>query len=80
MTFNLADCPANRLGHYHLEAQHPDDFVLGCVELSPGTVVRVVEEQISALRNPPFDLGRLLDTLRGIGLVQSVARLRELLL
>ena len=78
VTFNLDDFPADRLRRYHVEAQHPDDFVLDHIDLSPGTVVRAVEEQMAALRNPPIDLPTLLDTLRGIGLVQSVARLRGL--
>lgn len=47
-------------------------------DAAPGMVVRAVEEQLAALRNPPVDLATLLDTLRGLGLVQSLARLREL--
>ena len=78
VTFNLDDFPPHRLAAYNLEAQHPDDFVLDSIDLSPGMVVRVMEEQLAPLRNPPVDLPRLLDTLRGLGLVQSVARLREL--
>lgn len=78
VTFNLDDFPPDRLSSYNVEAQHPDDFVLDSIDLSPGMVVRVVEEQLASLRNPPVDLPTLLDTLRGLGLVQSVARLREL--
>jgi len=78
VTFNLDDFPTDQLSRYNLEPQHPDDFVLGSIDLSPGTMVRVVEEQITGLRNPPVDLPTLLDTLRRAGLVQTVARLREL--
>ena len=78
MTFNLDDFPDDQLRAYNVEAKHPDDFVLDNIDLSPGMVVRAVEEQIASLRNPPVDLPTLLDTLRGLGLVQSVARLREL--
>jgi hypothetical protein len=78
VTFNLDDFPHDQLSRYNLEAYHPDDFVLDNIDLSPGTVVRVVEDQIAALRNPPVDLPTLLDRLRALGLVQSVARLREL--
>ncbi len=35
-------------------------------------------EQSEVLRNPPATIGELLDTLRAQGLVQSVARLREM--
>jgi hypothetical protein len=78
VTFNLDDFPPDQLSRYHLEAYHPDDFVLDNIDLSPGMMVRVVEDQIGALRNPPVDLPTLLDRLRTLGLVQSVARLREL--
>lgn len=78
VTFNLGDFPTDRLTPYNVEAQHPDDFVLDCVDLSPGTVVRILQDQLAALRNPPVELSTLLDTLRSLGLVQSVARLREL--
>ena len=78
VTFNLDDFPQNPLGAYNLEAQHPDDFVLDSIDLSPGMMVRVVEEQLASLSNPPVDLPTLLDTLRALGIVQSVARLREL--
>lgn len=78
VTFNLSDFPADQLARHNVEAQHPDDFVLANIDLSPGTVIRVVEEQLASLRNPPVDLTELLDTLRSSGLVQSVARLREL--
>jgi len=78
VTFNLADFPTDRLRCYNLEPQHPDDFVLDAIDLSPGTIVRAVEEQAASLRRPPVGLGSLLDTLRSAGLVQSVARLRAL--
>jgi hypothetical protein len=78
VTFNLDDFPADRLDRYNLEGQHPDDFVLNSLDLSPGMVVRAIEEQLASLRKPPVDLRALLDTLRSLGLVQSVARLREL--
>ncbi len=78
VTYNLEDFPGDRLTRYNLEPQHPDDFVLSGIDLSPGMLVGAVEEQHAALRNPPVDLPTLLDTLRALGLVQSVARLRAL--
>lgn len=78
VTFNLRDFPSDSLSPYNLEAQHPDDFVLNAIDLSPGTVLRALEEQSAALRNPPVDLLELLTNLQSLGLVQSVARMREL--
>jgi hypothetical protein len=42
-------------------------------------VVHVVLAQAEALKNPPFTVEQLLDTLESRGLVQSVAELRKLL-
>jgi hypothetical protein len=78
VTFNLSDFPDEKLAPYNVEAKHPDDFVLDTVDLAPGLVTKVLSEQAGALRNPPRTVGELLDTLRSIGLVRSVAKLREL--
>lgn len=79
VTFNLKDFPDHVLARYDMEAKHPDEFVLGSIDLAPGAVVQCVTAQAAALRAPPVLLPDLLDTLRRLGLVQSVARLRDLL-
>lgn len=78
VTFNLADFPDERLAPYDIEAKHPDDFVLDTIDLAPTVVATVVNDQARALRSPPRTTSELLDTLRGLGLVRSVAKLREL--
>jgi hypothetical protein len=78
VTSNLDDFPEVALAPYSIEAQHPDTFVLHLIDLAPGAVCSVVSEQAAALKNPPRSLGEVLDVLRGTGLAQSVARLREL--
>ena len=78
VTFNLKHFPEERLAEYDIEARHPDDFVLDMIGLGPATVVKVISEQASSLKNPPTSVPELLDTLREQRLVQSVARLREL--
>lgn len=67
------------LARYDMEPKHPDEFVLGSIDLAPGAIVQCVTAQAAALRAPPVLLPELLDTLRRLGLVQSVARLRDLL-
>jgi hypothetical protein len=74
----LRDFPAAQLKPYDLEAQHPDDFVLGILDLAPAAVARIVGQQAAALKNPPTSVTELLDTLRRQNLVRSVAKLREL--
>jgi predicted nucleic acid-binding protein len=79
VTSNLRDFPSDKLAPYGVEAQHPDDFVLGLIDLAPGAIASIVVQQASALKHPPHSPAELLGTLREQGLVRSVARLRELL-
>jgi predicted nucleic acid-binding protein len=78
VTSNLKHFPAKALKPYNIEAMHPDDFVLDAIDLAQGVVTEVVREQAGSLKNPPKTVGELLETLRAQGLVQSVAKLREL--
>lgn len=79
VTFNLKDFPDEALGTHGMEAKHPDDFVLDTIDLAPGLVAKVLTEQAGALRNPPRTVADVLQTLQSLGLVQSVAKLREVL-
>ena len=78
VTFNLKDFPRDKLTAFEVEAQHPDEFVLGLIDLAPAAVTKVVTEQAASLKNPPRSVGELLDVLLQQGLVQSVAKLRDL--
>jgi len=78
VTFNLKDFPVVALDPMGVEARHPDDFVVDQIDLAPGLVVGALLEQVSALKNPPMTRDQVLDRLRDCGLVQSVAKLREL--
>ena len=79
ITFNLSDFREEKLAPYDIEPKHPDDFVIETIDLAPALVARVVSEQAGALKNPPRTPPELLDILRRQGLIQSVARLRELI-
>ncbi len=78
VTFHLKDFPRDKLTAFEVEAQHPDEFVLGLIDLAPAAVTKVVTEQAASLKNPPRSVGELLDVLIQQGLVQSVAKLRDL--
>ena len=78
VTFNLKDFPEAHLAAYEVEAIHPDDFVLDLLDLSPAAVANALREQALALKKPPMTPAQVLDILRSNGLVQSVAKLREL--
>ncbi len=76
VTSNLSDFPASALERFNIEAQSPDQFVLDLVDLAPGRVASVVQEQSSALRNPERTVEDLLDSLSDNGLPRAVAALR----
>jgi len=78
VTANLDDFPADKLTPYAIEAQHPDEFVMHQLDLAAGLVCNAVGEQAASLKSPPRTVGDVLDALRDNGLVQTVARLREL--
>jgi hypothetical protein len=77
VTYNLSDFPSATLARYDVEAQHPDDFLLGLLDLEPGAFCGAVKRQRESLRNPPKTAQELLGTLEGHGLTQTVARLRQ---
>jgi hypothetical protein len=77
VTFNLKDFPAEALANYNIEAQHPDDFLLGLFDAAAGAVCAAVKRQREALTNPPKTAEELLATFESQGLVQTVARLRQ---
>jgi len=79
VTFNFKDFPDHVLARYDMETKHPDEFVLDSIDIAPGAVVKCVTDQAVALRNPAMLVPELLDSLRRAGLIQSVARLRDLL-
>ncbi len=77
VTYNLRDFPVAALAPYDIEALHPDDFLVGLLDLAPGTVCAAVKRQRENLRNPPKTVKELLGTLESQGLTQAVARLRQ---
>lgn len=77
VTSNLADFPSNVLEPFNIEAQDPDQFVLDLVDLAPGRVAAVVQQQAAALRNPPRAVEDLLETLSASGLPRAAAALRS---
>lgn len=78
VTHNLSDFSEGALQPHGIEALHPDQFVLDTLDLAPGAVCETLREQSDDLKNPPISRSELLDRLERIGLVRSVARVREL--
>ncbi len=68
VTFNLSDFPPTVLEVYGMKAQHPDDFILRLLEMSPELVFLAVRRQRESLRNPSKTVEELLATLQQQGL------------
>ena len=77
VTINLRDFPSEVLAPLAIEAQHPDEFVLHLLDLSPGLVVKAAQDHRQSLRNPPRDVEAYLTTLERQGLTQTVSMLRD---
>ena len=77
VTFNQKDFPADVLERYHLNVQHPDDFVVDLFDLYPASVLQAIAEQRASLKHPPMTADALLEVLLKQGLTQTVALLRD---
>lgn len=79
VTANVKDFPPAALEPFNIEAQHPDVFIVGLIDLDPGAVVTVLHQQQKDLVRRPTSVLGLLEVLERQGLVQTVAALRSLL-
>jgi hypothetical protein len=70
-TFNLKDFPADLLGRFGIEAQHPDEFVDDLLDLDAGAVLVAAQRQRAALKSPPLTVDQFLKILLKQGLVQT---------
>ena len=77
VTVNLRDFPSKALAPLAIEAQHPDEFVQHLLELSPGLVVKAVQDHRQSLKNPAMSVDTYLTTMERQGLTQTVSMLRE---
>jgi hypothetical protein len=77
VTCNLDDFPAEALSPFDIEAQHPDEFILHLLDLTPGLVIEAAHNHRTSLKNPPKTVEEYLDSLESQGLPQTVSALRE---
>ena len=71
---------AQKFAPFGIQAQHPDEFVLHLIDLSPGMVAGAARDHRESLKNPPKAIEEYLVTLEAQGLTQTVSVLRECLL
>ncbi len=78
VTMNLRDFPADALGPFGIEAQHPDNFILHLVDLAPALVLAAAESHRQSLKNPSMTIDEYLETLERQGLAHSASAFRQL--
>jgi hypothetical protein len=76
VTSEVDDFPGHLLQPFNIEAQSPDRFVLHLLDLAPGRVATVIQQQASALADPTETVEDLLTRLSARALPRSVAILR----
>jgi len=77
VTENLKDFPHKILAPFCIEAQHPDEFILHLLDMSPSAVCGAADRHREALKRPPKTLEEYLDKLAATGLTQTATVLRE---
>jgi hypothetical protein len=77
VTSNLADFPPEALGPFDIEAQHPDEFILHLLDLTPSLVIEAAYNHRTSLKKPPKTVEEYVDSLESQGLTQTASALRE---
>jgi PIN domain len=63
VTFNLSDFPASTLEPFHIEAIHPDEFIVRLWDENPAAVLEAARLQRGGLKRPPKTADEYLTTL-----------------
>lgn len=80
VTFNLADFPAKRLEAHHVDAVHPDAFLLDQLDLAPTKVLTALARQAQRFRKPAMDLSGLLARLERCDVPEFTEEVRRIAL
>ncbi len=78
VTFNLADFPNQQLQPHHIDAVHPDTFLLDQLDLGPTRMLNALIRQAQRFRNPAVDLGGLLARLERCGVPDFIEEVRRI--
>lgn len=76
VTFNSKDFPDEILRTFHIEAQHPDDFVMNQLELRELDAITAIKALRARLRKPPVSAEQLIATYERCGLPLTASQLR----
>src|SRR5215471_2134432 len=73
VTGNVRDFPEEVLRPFGIDAQHPDEFTVHLLDLSPGLVLAAAQRHRESLKNPAKTVEEYLEMLEGEGLAETVA-------
>ncbi len=76
VTYNLKDFPRAELEEYHLEAQHPDDFITDLMDLDAEAVAEAVERCRQRCKTPSFEREEYFAKLEAFEPTQTAKMLR----
>ena len=79
VTSNVDDFPGETLSAFGLEAVHPDDFLLDQLDLSPPTILQVIQEQAAYTRQPRLSAYDLAELLSRAGIPRFADEIRRLM-
>lgn len=77
VTFNLKDFPSESLDKLNIEAIHPDEFIMDLIDLNLALVLKAVQQQRMALKNPAISAEEFLAYLLKLGLPMTVSVLES---
>lgn len=77
VTQNLKDFPDAALATFHIEAQHPDEFLCNQLSLAPGIFCGAIRKVRARLVKPPYSVENYLATLTRQGLVATAGELQS---
>lgn len=77
VTFNLKDFPGESLDKLNIEAIHPDEFIMDLIDLNLALVLKAVQQQRMALKNPAISAEEFLAYLLKLGLPMTVSVLES---
>jgi len=77
VTQNIKDFPRDALLPYGIETQHPDDFLINQLDISPGLFCACIRKIRRRLKNPPLSIRDYLDVLVKQNLVATTSSLEQ---
>ena len=75
VTYNLRHFPAVALQPFNVQAQHPDEFLVGLLDLDLATVRETFVELVADLRKSQWTSAEAAARLRDRGLIRAAQRL-----